>query len=119
MNTRNKTKNATPEECKQEIESIINRSNNADSNENLFTNIIGMKLRQRRLELKLTQSKVAAMLDVTFQQVQKYETGTNTIGLKNIWKFCILTDTNIDWFFEKFQMNQLRSIEPRKDDVVY
>ena len=106
------TKNWTPKECKQEILAIINRANNEDSNENFFTSIIGMKLRQRRLELKLTQTKVGKMLDVTFQQVQKYETGKNAIGLKNLWKFCVLTDTSIDWFFEKFHMNQLKSIKP-------
>ena len=111
MSRKGVTNNWTPEECKQEILAIINRANNEDSNENLFTNVIGMKLRQRRLELKLTQTKVGKMLDVTFQQVQKYETGKNAIGLKNLWKFCVLTDTSIDWFFEKFHMNQLRSIK--------
>ena len=40
------------------------------------------------------------MLGVTFQQVQKYECGMNSMSLRNIWKFCVITDTDINWFFE-------------------
>ncbi len=38
---------------------------------------IGIKLRNKRVERKLNQTKVADVLGVTFQQVQKYEKGRN------------------------------------------
>ena len=89
----------TPENCQKEIETILNRS--IDVHDNItFAGVIGMKLRKRRLELKLTQTKVSIMLGVTFQQVQKYECGMNSMNLRNLWKFCIITDTDINWFFE-------------------
>ena len=42
---------------------------------------IGNKIRQRRLMLDLTQEKLAKMVGLTFQQVQKYERGTNRIAV--------------------------------------
>ena len=41
---------------------------------------IGKKLKSRRLKLGLTQTKVAKLVGVTFQQVQKYEKGTNALS---------------------------------------
>ena len=48
--------------------------------EGTFNRHLGSKLRLRRLALGLTQTKVAQAINVTFQQVQKYEKGTNGIS---------------------------------------
>ncbi len=45
-----------------------------------FNRHLGSKLRMRRLALGLTQTKVANAINVTFQQIQKYEKGTNGIS---------------------------------------
>ena len=45
-----------------------------------FNRHLGSKLRMRRLALGLTQTKVAQAINVTFQQIQKYEKGTNGIS---------------------------------------
>ena len=102
MNRRGRpTNNWTPDECKNKVLSILTDvSIETGLPENIFNNIIGLKLRQKRLELKLSQSKVGSMLNVTFQQIQKYETGLNGISLNNLWKFCILNNVDINWFFE-------------------
>ena len=42
--------------------------------------VIGKKLKKRRLQLGLTQSKVGHAVNVTFQQIQKYEKGTNGLS---------------------------------------
>ena len=42
--------------------------------------VIGRKLKKRRLQLGLTQSKVGHAVNVTFQQIQKYEKGTNGLS---------------------------------------
>lgn len=42
-----------------------------------FNRHLGSKLRMKRLALGLTQTKVAQAINVTFQQIQKYEKGTN------------------------------------------
>jgi len=44
-----------------------------------FNQHLGSKLKLRRLALGLTQTKVAKAINVTFQQIQKYEKGTNAI----------------------------------------
>ena len=102
MNRRGRpTNNWTPDECKNKVLSILTDvSIETGLPENIFNNIIGLKLRQRRLELGLNQTKTGKKLGVTFQQVQKYETGLNGISIIKLWKFCILTDTDINWFFE-------------------
>ena len=45
-----------------------------------FNRHLGSKLRMRRLSLGLTQTKVAQAINVTFQQIQKYEKGTNGVS---------------------------------------
>ena len=95
------TDNLTPEECRNNIFSILRTTSlGIGLPDSIFNNIIGLKLRQKRLELKLSQTRVGSMLNVTFQQIQKYETGLNGISLNNIWKFCILNNVDINWFFE-------------------
>ena len=42
--------------------------------------LVGKRVRMRRLELSLSQSELAEKIGVTFQQVQKYERGTNRIS---------------------------------------
>lgn len=41
---------------------------------------VGNRLKLRREMLKISQAKLASLLGVTFQQIQKYEKGTNRIG---------------------------------------
>ena len=42
--------------------------------------VVGQRIRWRRRELKLTQERLGELLELTFQQVQKYERGANRIG---------------------------------------
>ena len=100
----------TPEKCQLEIDNVIKI--NEEITPSVFGRIIGMKLRKKRLELNLTQTKVSIMLDVTFQQIQKYERGINLIPLRNIWKFCVITDTDINWFFEEIKKKSKKLEEP-------
>lgn len=43
---------------------------------------LGQIIRERRLEIKMSQEQLAGILGVTFQQVQKYEKGTNALRLQ-------------------------------------
>ena len=49
-----------------------------------------VNLRDLRLTAGITQSKVANYIGVTFQQVQKYEKGTNGLSIREIFRFCNL-----------------------------
>ena len=57
---------------------------------------LGIFLRKVRLERKKTQTQVAKALGVTFQQVQKYEKGTNAISLYNLVKWWEYLNVNRD-----------------------
>ena len=46
---------------------------------------VGLRLRQRRTLLGMTQEKLGEALGLTFQQVQKYERGTNRIGASRLF----------------------------------
>jgi|TARA_B100002003_G_C13669751_1_gene339263 DNA-binding XRE family transcriptional regulator len=60
----------------------------------------GLRLRKRRIELNLTQSDIAKMFNVTFQQVQKFENGTNKVSFDKLIIFCQKTGTGYDYFLQ-------------------
>ena len=99
----------TPRECARQVEVLLNKFNNYSEadNDKIFRSVMGMKMRQRRLDLGFTQTKISRMLQVTFQQIQKYEKGTNSISSLKLLKFCELTDTDMKWFFEPFKDRKL------------
>ena len=62
--------------------------------------LIGGQVRLRRLTVGMSQEKLAANLGITFQQVQKYEKGTNRIAASRLWKLAEILDVSIDFFFD-------------------
>ena len=67
-----------------------------------FNKHLGSKLRMRRLSLGLTQTKVAQAINVTFQQIQKYEKGTNGISSLRIMQLSNFLKVPVVYFFEDF-----------------
>jgi transcriptional regulator with XRE-family HTH domain len=67
-----------------------------------FNKHLGAKLRTRRLALGLTQTKVAQAINVTFQQIQKYEKGTNGISSLRIMQLANFLKVPVVYFFENF-----------------
>ncbi|MET4806252.1 helix-turn-helix transcriptional regulator [Limibacillus sp. MBR-115] len=61
---------------------------------------IGKRLRQLRTDRGLTQTQLGELLDVSFQQIQKYEKGTNRIGSGRLWVISRLIKSPIGYFFE-------------------
>lgn len=66
---------------------------------------IGRRLRQARLARGLSQGSVGKMLGVTFQQVQKYESGSNRIGGSRLWDISGILDVPVSYFFEGLVAN--------------
>lgn len=60
---------------------------------------IGSRLRQRRTLVGMTQDKLAAVLGITFQQVQKYERGVNRISGSRLYDLAIALDVPMSFFF--------------------
>ena len=71
---------------------------------------LGKKLRMRRLSLGLTQTKVANAINVTFQQIQKYEKGTNGVSSSRLIQLSNFLKVPITYFFEDF--NDYASSDP-------
>ena len=67
-----------------------------------FNKHLGSKLKLRRLVLGLTQTKVAKAINVTFQQIQKYEKGTNGVSSIRLLQLSNFLKVPIDYFFEDF-----------------
>jgi transcriptional regulator with XRE-family HTH domain len=61
---------------------------------------VGARLRMRRVMLGMSQSKLGGMLGVTFQQIQKYEKGSNRISASRLKQAAEVLETSIDFFLE-------------------
>lgn len=61
---------------------------------------IGKRIRKRRQELGLTQQDLARKLGLSYQQVQKYETGLNRISAGRLFLVSRLLLANMDYFFD-------------------
>jgi len=61
---------------------------------------VGLQVRLRRKELKISQEKLAETLGLTFQQVQKYERGANRISASKLYEIARSLRVSIAWFFE-------------------
>ena len=67
-----------------------------------FNKHLGSKLKLRRLALGLTQTKVAKAINVTFQQIQKYEKGTNGVSSIRLLQLSNYLKVPINYFFEDY-----------------
>jgi len=70
--------------------------------EDNFNKHLGNKLKIRRLALGLTQTKVAKAINVTFQQIQKYEKGTNGVSSIRLLQLANYLKVPVNYFFEDF-----------------
>ena len=61
---------------------------------------VGGRVRLRRTLLGISQQKLAAGLKLTFQQVQKYEKGSNRMGSSRLWQASQILDVPISFFFD-------------------
>ena len=79
--------------------------------EDNFNKHLGNKLKLRRLALGLTQTKVAQAINVTFQQIQKYEKGTNGISSLRIMQLSSFLKVPVVYFFEDYPAYKSQSTE--------
>jgi transcriptional regulator with XRE-family HTH domain len=61
---------------------------------------VGSRVRMRRMMLAMSQGKLGAALGLTFQQVQKYEKGTNRIGASRLQQISDILRVPVAFFFE-------------------
>ena len=83
-----------------------------------FNKHLGNKLKQRRLALGLTQTKVANAINVTFQQIQKYEKGTNGVSSIRLLQLSNYLKVPINYFFEDYS-DYLINAEKTKEEHIH
>ena len=67
-----------------------------------FNKHLGNMLKMRRLALGLTQTKVARAINVTFQQIQKYEKGVNGVSSIRLLQLSNYLKVPINYFFDNY-----------------
>ena len=78
---------------------------------------VGQRIRDKRNERGMSQTEVANALGVTFQQVQKYERGTNRVGASRLFDLSRILSVPVQYFFEDLE-NQPTPIEEEDDNVI-
>jgi transcriptional regulator with XRE-family HTH domain len=62
---------------------------------------VGQRLRQRRMLVGMSQSRLGTAVGLTFQQVQKYERGTNRMGASRIFRFSQILAVPVSYFYDE------------------
>jgi transcriptional regulator with XRE-family HTH domain len=78
------------------------------------TYIIGTNLKMLRRKAQLSQMEVGKTLEVTFQQIQKYESGINRLPIEKLYLLKHLYDVPYDVFFAGFEYFFLKKLIERK-----
>lgn len=73
---------------------------------------VGGRIRSRRIMLGMSQQKLGEALGLTFQQVQKYERGTNRVGASRLWDLANVLDVPLTYFFEEMS-HEIAGNSPR------
>lgn len=63
---------------------------------------VGSRIRLRRTLLGMSQERFGAKLGLTFQQIQKYETGKNRVSASRLWMISRVLDVPVSFFFDDY-----------------
>ena len=66
---------------------------------------VGQRIRERRTALGLTQEQLAAALNISYQQVQKYETGSNRVSAGRLYEIARHLECDVSYFFQGAEPN--------------
>lgn len=86
------------------------------SNNNSINKHVGTKLRQKRTLLGLSQEGLGKILNITFQQVQKYESGITKISVVRLLDICDIFKVPLSYFFEGFVTEDGKKVPALNDD---
>jgi transcriptional regulator with XRE-family HTH domain len=64
---------------------------------------VGNRMRMRRLLVGMSQEKLGEMLGITFQQVQKYEKGSNRVSASRLFQVAKVLSVPVQFFFDELQ----------------
>ena len=79
---------------------------------------LGQRVRSRRLEIGMSQERLAELLGVTFQQVQKYEKGVNRIAASRLFDIASALQQPVSRFFEGLSHGRAAGVAEGKQDYI-
>ncbi|GAB4576018.1 MAG: helix-turn-helix transcriptional regulator [Rhodothalassiaceae bacterium] len=79
---------------------------------------VGKRIRERRKIMGMTQQNLAAELGLSFQQVQKYERGSNRVGAGKLVQLSRALDVPVSYFFEDIEDVRQKDIETAERPVI-
>ena len=83
------------------------------TNNNAVDVHVGSRIRLRRTLMGMSQEQLGQQLNITFQQVQKYERGANRVSASRLWDISQILDVDISYFFEDMT-RETRARSPRR-----
>lgn len=93
------------------------RGRMADGGANPIDLHVGKRLKKARLARGMSQERLAKAMNITFQQVQKYEKGLNRIGASRLWDLAQVLDLPIGYFYEGMS-EETQGMSPRKINIL-
>ena len=85
---------------------------------------VGNRLRERRVHMNQSQSAIANRIGITYQQIQKYESGVNRISAGRLYIMANILDVETNYFFEGLdyiitnEKTNLQELHCAADDIV-
>lgn len=71
--------------------------------------LVGDRIRRRRILMGLTQDQLGEALGISYQQIQKYETGANRVSAGRLYLISKSLDVSPGWFFDPIQSDATSS----------
>lgn len=78
---------------------------------------VGCRIRLRRTMSGMSQERLGDSLGITFQQIQKYERGTNRVGASRLQNIANILDVPVSFFFENSPGQDTSLIDLPQDDL--
>jgi len=80
---------------------------------------VGMRVRERRTELGISQPELAAALGIAYQQLYKYEQAKNRISASRLYELSEVLDVPVTFFFEGIAGTHAKAREPERRKVIF
>ncbi|MDR2781930.1 MAG: helix-turn-helix domain-containing protein [Holosporaceae bacterium] len=85
--------------ARKDMEEFMKNNSSINFDGNDINQVIGNNIRHARKFRSMTQHQLANLLGLTFQQLQKYETGKNRVSAERLYQLSRLLNIPIDYFF--------------------
>ena len=70
---------------------------------------VGLRIRSRRQAVGLSQQQMAELIGVTYQQLHKYEKGTNRVSAGQLHTIALVLGTDVAFFFDNIEADSIKA----------